>query len=185
MDFSQCFLYDRNMNKKDARRYGLKQRHDLSLEIRKEKSKSIFQQLLPYLNKYNCIGSYVSIRDEVDTKDILDWCFEHHKKICVPKVVGRTLVFYEIHDWCDLEEGSFHVLEPKTSELVEVSDIELMLVPLSAFDKEHNRCGYGKGYYDSVLNECSKKIGLAFKEQEVDEITCEEFDVPLDDILIG
>lgn len=173
------------MKKQDARIYGLKQRSLIPLEERKQRSKEIFLKILPLLEKYSCIGCYVSIKDEVDTSFILNWCFENHKKLCVPKVVGNTLTFHMIESWSDLEEGSFHVLEPKSNESISVKNIDMMFVPLSAFDKYHNRCGYGKGYYDSILNDCSYKVGLAFSEQQVEQIECEPFDIPLDEIING
>ena len=48
------------------------------------------------MEKVNVIGCYVSMKDEVDTFEILAWCFENHKHVCVPKVTGNTLVFYYI-----------------------------------------------------------------------------------------
>ncbi len=173
------------MKKVEARRYGQKQRSLISKEDQKRRSNKIKEQVISRMKPNQCIGCYVSINDEVDTKQIIDYCFRKQIKICVPKVVGKTLEFFIIHDWNDLKEGCFHVLEPHTNEKIEVEEIDMMLVPLSAFDLNFNRCGYGKGYYDSILKRCSLKIGLAFLEQEVDEIETEPFDIKLDDVIVG
>lgn len=61
--------------------------------------------------------------------------------------------------------------------------MDLVLVPVCAFDRKGNRCGYGKGYYDTVLKDATFKIGLAFQEQEVDQIESESHDVPLDIVI--
>ncbi len=173
------------MNKVEARKYGQKQRALISKENQKQRSNKIKEQVVSRIKPNQCVGCYVSINDEVDTKKIIDYCFRNQIKICVPKVVGRTLEFFVIHDWNDLTEGSFHVLEPNTNEKIRIEEIDMMLVPLSAYDSNYNRCGYGKGYYDSILKRCSLKIGLAFLEQEVDEIEAEPFDISLDDVIVG
>ncbi len=173
------------MNKVEARKYGQKQRALILKEDQILRSHQITNQVNSLIKPNQCIGCYVSINDEVDTKEIIDYCFRNQIKIFVPKVVRNTLEFFIIHDWNDLEEGSFHVLEPKTNEKIEIKDIDIMFVPLSAFDSNFNRCGYGKGYYDSILKQCSLKIGLAFKEQKVDEIDAETFDISLDDVIVG
>ncbi len=173
------------MNKIDARKYGQKQRALISKEDRKQRSYEIEKKVISLIQLNQCIGCYVSINNEVETKGILNACFLHQVKICVPKVVGKTLEFYEIHDWSDLTEGAFHVLEPNTNKKIEIEEIDLMIVPLSAFDSQYHRCGYGKGYYDSILDRCSKKIGIAYLEQEVNEIEVEPFDISLDDVIVG
>ena len=58
-----------------------------------------------------------------------------------------------------------------------------MFVPLSSFDPDHNRTGYGAGYYDSVLGKCPLKIGLAYREQMVEKIDTDPWDVLLDDVI--
>lgn len=82
------------------------------------------------MEKVNVIGCYVSMKDEVDTFEILAWCFENHKHVCVPKVTGNTLVFYYISSFSELQEGAFHVLEPCSQNKADLKDIDFMIVPL-------------------------------------------------------
>lgn len=173
------------MDKDQARRKGTCARKKILQEDRQRRSHEIFLKLLPFLEKAEKIGCYVSKIEEVGTCEILSWCFENEKEVFVPKVSGRTLQFYAIHSAKDLREGVFHVLEPVTDKITEVSDLDLIIVPVVAFDEDGNRCGFGKGYYDSILNECGNKIGIAYKEQKVDHIDCEEYDVKLDRIIVG
>lgn len=168
------------MNKQTARRKGLQARKNLSHKERKIKSDSIFHQLIPLLEKSEVIGCYVSIREEADTSEIISWCLCSGKVLCVPKVEGNTLQFYRVHGVHELVKGFHGILEPAGGEIIPVSDIDLMLVPVAAFDEKGNRCGYGKGYYDSILARCRAKIGLAFAEQKTEGIETEEHDVPLD-----
>ena len=65
-----------------------------------------------------------------------------------------------------------------------LSELELMIVPVVGFDWRKNRIGYGKGYYDSVLDTFpGLKVGLAYTMQRVADFEPETFDVPLDMII--
>ena len=81
------------------------------------------------------------------------------------------------------EVNEFGITEPAGNDIIPPEEIELVLVPLFAFDKQGNRVGYGKGYYDRFLKDCDPgclKVGLSYFEP-VDEIEdTDEFDVPLD-----
>lgn len=171
------------MDKGTARKLGLYNRKQLTSSMRRQKSLSIFEELKDDIDQSNIVGCYVSMKEEVETNVILEYCFQNNKRICVPKVIGNTLSFYEIHSMSDLEEGYFHVLEPVTDTLINVEDIDLMIVPLSAYDVNNHRCGYGKGFYDSVLDTCKYKVGIAYKEQEVEMIEVEKHDISLDKII--
>ena len=62
----------------------------------------------------------------------------------------------------------------------------ICIVPGVAFDKNNNRIGYGKGYYDRFLqNYKGSKIGLAYNKCICDEIETDKFDVKLDKIILG
>lgn len=173
------------MEKEEARKIGINGRNSIPSKERKRRSHEIFMTLIPYLEKAEKIGCYVSFKSEVSTDEILSWCFAHNKEVYVPKVTGKTLRFYKITSLFDLKEGTFGVKEPITDICIETDRLDLMIVPLTAFDKEGNRCGYGKGYYDSILNSCRYKAGLAFLEQEIDSIHCDWYDVQLDKIIAG
>ena len=88
---------------------------------------------------------------------------------------------------CEQEEvflkNSFFISEPLSCESLHPSEIDMVLVPLLAFDKKGIRVGYGKGFYDRFLLQCKKdciKIGLSYFEP-IDAVEdADEFDVPLD-----
>ena len=81
------------------------------------------------------------------------------------------------------EKNHLFIHEPTHYESIDPQNIDLILVPLLAFDKKGFRVGYGKGFYDRYLKQCRKdciKIGLSYFEA-VDVIDDSgEFDVPLD-----
>lgn len=171
------------MDKKSARRHGLEARASLSFETRKQLNQECFRKLLPYLEEAESIGCYVSMKNEMDTYEIIRWCFEHHRSISVPKTIGNTLQFRTITSFEDLCPGVFGVMEPFRGEIREPAEIDLMIVPLSSFDEYGHRTGYGKGYYDSILGRCRRKIGIAYAVQKMDFIETDPWDQDLDLII--
>ena len=88
--------------------------------------------------------------------------------------------------WEELRVGSYGILEPRIEKIrkTNVEDLELIIVPGIAFDKNGNRLGHGKGYYDRILGKTNAtKIGLAFEFQIVGKIPTNENDKPVDIII--
>ena len=173
------------LDKKIARAKGLQARALLSLKERSEKSHTVCQEVISRIHAGMILGCYVSVKDELDTSEILEFCFANNISVCVPKVVENTLQFYKIKYNDDLVPAPFGLLEPNVTEMIPVQKIDMMIVPLSSYDSKNHRTGYGKGYYDSVLGNCINKIGIAFQEQEVDQIDVEPHDVTLDEIIVA
>ena len=171
------------LDKKIARAKGLQARALLSLKERNQKSHVVSQEVISRIHAGMVIGCYVSIKDELNTSEILKYCFANNITVCVPKVVENTLQFYQIKSNHDLVPAPFGLLEPNVTEMISVQKIDMMIVPLSSYDSKNHRTGYGKGYYDSVLLNCSNRIGVAFQEQEVDQIDIESHDITLDEII--
>ncbi len=107
-------------------------------------------------------------KKEVDTWLIIDRIRREypHIRISIPKVNGKTgelenFYFEGLHQLATNEWG---IQEPKQGIPTESEKIDLVLVPLLAFDQSGHRVGYGKGYYDKFLIKCRlncKKIGLS------------------------
>ena len=173
------------LDKNIARAKGLQARALLSLKERSKKSHTVCQEVISRIHAGMIIGCYVSVKDELDTSEILEFCFANNISVCVPKVVENTLQFYKIKSNDDLVPAPFGLLEPNVTEMIPVQKIDMMIVPLSSYDSKNHRTGYGKGYYDSVLGNCINKIGIAFQEQEVDQIDVEPHDVTLDEIIVA
>ncbi len=126
----------------------------------------------------------ISSKNEVDTSFILSILHGKDKNIVLPKVTGRnTLEHILLTDNTKLVANSWGVPEPVEGIEILPSKIDVVFLPLLAFDIKGNRVGYGKGFYDSFLSQCKKdviKVGLSIFEAE-DEITdVNENDIPLD-----
>jgi 5-formyltetrahydrofolate cyclo-ligase len=79
-------------------------------------------------------------------------------------------------------KNRFSILEPISGAVVPVELLDVIFVPLVAFDKRGFRVGYGKGYYDKYLSRCrpdTVKVGFSYFEaiEFIEDI--EEFDIPL------
>lgn len=122
------------------------------------------------LNQYKnakLVLAYVSVRDEVDTRNLINRALQDGKKVAVPRCVPdtRLMEFYYINSLDELEPGMFGVDEPvpEKAELVTDFSNSVCILPGICFDKKGFRLGYGKGYYDRFLcnYECST-IGLCY-----------------------
>ena len=173
------------MDKKTARRIGLFARAGIPADRRTQYDADLLRQMKQLVENRSRIGCYVSMKDEADTLAFLDWCFEQHKPVAVPLVEGNTLTFHQITSMQDLHPGTFGVMEPAKEHAADCSEIDLMFVPLSSFDRRNQRTGYGRGYYDSVLTSGMYKVGIAYPEQQVDVIDADPWDVPLDQVLVA
>ena len=84
------------LDKNIARAKGLQARALLSLKERSKKSHTVCQEVISRIHAGMIIGCYVSVKDELDTSEILEFCFANNISVCVPKVVENTLQFYKI-----------------------------------------------------------------------------------------
>jgi len=145
-----------------------------------------FQQIqLPFLS---CLHTYIASEKlgEVDTSAITRYLqFKNPGlKILVPKINIATGDMHHLRfdDEVELVHNAFGIAEPFSGEITEPDEIDLVLVPLLAFDQEGYRVGYGKGYYDKFLSQCREdviKIGLSFFEAVDAIVDTNPFDVSL------
>ena len=127
---------------------------------------------------------YISLKDEVNTKIIIEELWKLKKNIYVPKVENNILNFYLINSFNDLKIGVFNILEPITNIKYNDNKDSCIIVPGLLFDKDNNRLGYGGGYYDRFLeNNNIYKIGICFSTMIVDKIIFNEKDIKMDEII--
>ena len=165
------------MTKKEARIKYKNLRQNLTPEERDEKSCAIGNQLLqlPIWDK-QYFHVFLSIEEhfEIDTEYILHILAGKDKDILISKsnFDTREMTHYLLTDGTKIKKNAYHIPEPVDGIIVPDSKIEVVFVPLLAFDKVGHRVGYGKGFYDRFLSKCKKDViivGLSFFEAE-DEI---------------
>lgn len=103
---------------------------------------------------------------------------------CYPKSDFDTgeMTAVLVNDETSFEENSYYIPEPINGQEVLPTDLDLVLVPLLAFDKAGYRVGYGKGFYDRFLQQCKEDvvtIGFSFFEAVSEINDTHQFDVPL------
>lgn len=174
------------MDKKEIRKTYLNIRKNIN--NKEQKDTKVFNEMIE-LKEYKeskQILAYVSLNDELDTFKLLDYSLKNGKKVAVPKCEGETINFYYINSLKELKKGAFGILEPQNENIVTNLENSVCIVPGVAFDKNNNRIGYGKGYYDRFLqNYKGIKIGLTYKECLCDEIKTDKTDIKVDKIIIG
>jgi 5-formyltetrahydrofolate cyclo-ligase len=127
---------------------------------------------------------YASFDGEVDTWPMMKRALNLGKKIALPKIIPaqKRIIPMLINDLQkDLDSGPYGIKQPLDScRPVEIEELDLVVVPGIAFDRQNRRLGRGGGYYDRFLAELSPqtpKIGLAFDFQIVDRFPVDTHDV--------
>ena len=130
------------------------------------------------------IAFYNALEGEVETLRFMDKWFGK-KRFFLPSVVGQDLRFLLYEGPDSLVEGPFGIWEPrKDCPEILVRELDLIIVPGVAFDKEKNRLGRGKGFYDRLLSSLSvPKIGICFGFQLFPRIPVEPLDKKMDYII--
>ncbi len=164
--------------RKTCRKFYRDLRDGMSQEQAEDKSETICKYVLAS-TEYKVaetIFGYYPLGNEVNCLPILKQALMDEKRVVLPRTGQDCQIdFYEINRLDDVEEGNFHVMEPKASCKQFVPDRKsernsqsmLVLVPGVAFDYLGNRYGYGKGYYDRYFARFPhlKRIALAYTEQ--------------------
>ena len=131
------------------------------------------------------IAGYYPSNYEVDILKFLEESSKKKFKITLPVIKSSKNMCFKLWVFKEpLYVSNFGILEPKNSKIEIIPD--LILVPLVAFDKQLNRIGYGKGYYDRSLRKLKKikkntiSVGIAYSFQKCRCIPVDEHDFKLD-----
>lgn len=132
--------------------------------------------------KARIVMIYSALTDEVQTQAFLEkW--RYRKKIILPTVVGDDIIPVELAEDTTFAVGDFNILEPQNEPYT--GGYDLIVVPGVAFDRNGNRIGRGRGYYDRFL--CKhlnvRRIGICFDFQLVDEVPTEPNDIKMDKVI--
>ena len=150
-----------------------------------KKSQKIISKVIDsdLYKKSKIIALYKSLPSEVNTNELIKYSINSEKIVVLPRIDNEYLKFYKINSIDEqLIKSKFGVEEPIESKInfVEKEKIDLMIVPGVCFDKEKNRMGFGKGYYDRYLENTNiKTIGICFDEQIVDKLPTTPNDIKM------
>ena len=172
-------IYNKFMNRKHKlRKWAKEERKKLDIEkISKELVKKL-QEVEEYKQAKNIMIFYPK-KYEVNLLDLLE---DKNKNFFLPKISGEDLLCCPFNSG-ELCESCFKTLEP-TSEPVNKSILDLVIVPALAVDKNNYRLGYGGGFYDKFLEGLNViKLTCIPKELIVESVYTEKHDIKVDKII--
>ncbi|MDZ7773333.1 MAG: 5-formyltetrahydrofolate cyclo-ligase [Balneolaceae bacterium] len=167
----------------DRRRRITKARYRAKSEIIRERLTD-----MPEFQDARTVHCYVSMNDrgEPDTHPLLREMLDAGRRVVVPVTDfdSGTLRHVELTSLEELRPNKWGVEEPEEGEEVPLPELDFIVVPMVGGDRQCNRLGYGKGFYDRFLErtDCFR-VGLLFEECYVNELPADPFDVPMDAIV--
>jgi 5-formyltetrahydrofolate cyclo-ligase len=146
---------------------------------------------LPEFAAADTVMVYIDVRTEVRTRHALPALLASGKRIVVPYCVERDLELFLLENMDELAIGMYKILEPKPElrdapgKRIAVEELDLIMVPGVAFDRNGARMGHGFGYYDKLLEHAQNAplVALAFECQLFAEIPTQSHDVFMDKII--
>jgi len=126
------------------------------------------------------VSGFWPMGQEIDIRPLLHALHQRGHPIVLPETPkrGNPLIFRLWHPGATMVAERFGTMRPEG----EVRAPDFLLVPLLAFDRRGFRVGYGAGYYDRTLAELSGRVrlGVAYADQELDEVPAGPYDARLD-----
>lgn len=177
------------MTKPNLKRSLRTERIQMSKRAVREKSLRIYRQLIdmPAYQLARRIACYVSIKNEVDTRIVIQNAIGDGKQVGVPITrEDGDMDFQSIAELNDLRPVHYGLREPipDFQKVLLPHTIDLILVPGIAFDRSGHRIGSGGGYYDRFLARTEAvRIGLSYSFQIIDRVPAEPHDVKMDLII--
>ena len=190
------------MRKEELRRQIRQAKRQFTPQQLEELSLPVISRLRPLLAESKTIMAYYSLPDEVNTHSLIDDLVAEGKTVLLLKVTGaETMELRRYTSRDDLQEGTYHILEPVGEPFTDYASIDLILVPGLAFDAAGHRLGRGRGYYDRFLRTMGtvptvrsaadyrgtvpsvRTLGICFDFQKVDEVPVDAFDIPVDKVV--
>lgn len=176
------------MTKAELRKNYKQKRKELSLEIIEDLSLQIANRLLTLpVWDFSFYHLFLSIEEqkEINTDFILNILSGKDKNIVISKSDFSTgkMTHFLLTDNTIIKKNNYNIPEPVDGIEIPCQKIDVVFVPLLAFDIQGHRVGYGKGFYDRFLAECKPetiKIGLSFFEAETIIEDVFESDMALD-----
>ncbi|MDQ4121041.1 MAG: 5-formyltetrahydrofolate cyclo-ligase [Acidobacteriota bacterium] len=178
------------MKKAELRKIYLEKQKSLSQEERRDKSEQVIQLLFDNFDfsDVRYLNCFITLEknNELDTFEIFQKIWREFPRVttCAPRINYEMNVLENVlaSPITKYAPNKWGISEPEGNELIEPEKLDVVLVPLIAFDERGFRCGYGKGFYDKFLRKCRadcRKIGLSLfpPVEKIEDV--EDWDVSL------
>lgn len=173
------------------------QRNQLSTAQQRQHARALARQFQGYRTFQNAqhIGAYLANNGEIDLTFLIKNLWKQRHKCYLPRLhhqQARQMDFIRYQPNSRLLPNRFGILEPcNQKHQIALKKLDIVLVPLVAFDAYGNRLGMGGGYYDHTFRhykqrfnrQAPKLIGVAHSFQQVAQLTAYHWDIPLDAII--
>ncbi len=173
--------------KREPRKKMIAHLAQLDLATVRAHSLAVAQRLvtIPAYVTAESLAVYVSFGAEIETHDLIRQWLAAGRQVCIPTFNAGGYRLAEIQDFDqDLQAGKLNILEPRLVRPVSATRPHVWLVPGLAFDRNGNRLGRGKGYFDALLARApGVKIALTHDFQILNEVPTEVHDVRMDFIV--
>lgn len=136
----------------------------------------------PVWQRARVVAGYVPMGHEADITPLLTDALTSGKTLLLPRIEGdRRMTLRRVSRLDELSAGRWGIPEPsEEAAIVDVSEAQLLLVPLEAIDPSGMRLGKGGGFYDALLQGCeATTLGIALSWQRVEQVPREPWDQPL------
>lgn len=136
--------------------------------------------------KADIVMAYVAARGELSLQRVLEDMLNSGRTLALPRCgENGAMDAYRVTDMRQLRQGAYGILEPDEScPLVPPEEIDLMLIPGTAFDREGGRIGQGGGYYDRYIQKTrAVRVGVCHEFALMDRVPTEEHDARMDAVV--
>mgnify|MGYP002550592595 FL=1 len=173
-------------DKTEIRRAVRRRIAELTAEQRTAKSASIEKMLsdCDAIRGAPVVALYASLADEPQTRGLIESLSRTHT-VVLPRVAGDDMDFYEYSPE-RMAVGAFGIEEPSGDTALSPEEIDVIIIPATAYTVGGTRLGRGRGYYDRYMSRRgfrATKIGVCFAEQIVEHIPAEPHDIAVDTVV--
>lgn len=142
----------------------------------------------PPLQQAKNVALFLSFDGEIDTQPLINSLWQQKKCVCLPVLHPFSpgqLLFIRYDEHTVLSKNRLRIPEPPLDvrQLLPLSQLDVLIVPLVAFDAEGQRLGMGGGFYDRTLQNWQHynilPVGLAHDCQQVEKLPVAQWDIPL------
>jgi len=154
-------------------------------------SQLLLENCKPLLQEAKAVAGYQAMSGEISLEPVFSFCHEQGIETLLPIMHNQSLLFAPFSTDTPFSTKKYGIQEPDVPAhaLLKPQDLDIVLLPLVAFDQQLNRIGMGGGFYDRSFefrkgnNDAPLLIGVAHSFQEVENAHPEEWDVPLDRVI--
>ncbi|KNC12024.1 5-formyltetrahydrofolate cyclo-ligase [Klebsiella sp. RIT-PI-d] len=179
-----------SLQRQEIRRLIRQRRRSLSIEQQTDMAQQAAARMMAYppVVMAHSVALFLSFDGELDTRPLIDQLWRAGKRVYLPVLhpfSAGNLLFLRYHPQSELVMNRLKIQEPRLDvrEVLPLAQLDVLIVPLVAFDAQGQRLGMGGGFYDRTLQHWQQyrlqPVGYAHDCQQVDAIPVEEWDIPL------